>query len=44
MKRLVATLLESDRRRYAAIEATKFGSGGISAVSSLYSLDAKTVR
>jgi hypothetical protein len=44
MKRLFATLLEKDRRRYAAIEAAKLGSGGISAISSLFGLDAKTVR
>lgn len=44
MKRLFATLSEKDRRRYAAIEAAKLGSGGISAISSLFGLDAKTVR
>ncbi len=31
-------------RRYAAIEAAKLGSGGINAISSLFDLDAKTVR
>ena len=44
MKRLFATLSEKDRRRYAAIEAAKLGSSGISAISSLFGLDAKTVR
>jgi hypothetical protein len=44
MKRLFATLSEKDRRRYAAIEAAKLGSGGISAISGLFGLDAKTVR
>lgn len=44
MKRLFATLSEKDRRCYAAIEAAKLGSGGISAISSLFGLDAKTVR
>ena len=44
MKRLYATLSEKDRRRYAAIEAAKLGSGDISAISSLFGLDAKKVR
>ena len=44
MKRLFATLSEKDRRRYAAVEAAKLGSGGISAISSLFGLDAKPVR
>lgn len=44
MKRLFATLSEKDRRRYVAIEAAKLGSSGISAISSLFGLDAKTVR
>jgi hypothetical protein len=44
MKRLFATLSEKDRRRYAAIEAAKLGSGGVSAISGLFGLDAKTVR
>ena len=44
MKRLFATQSEKDRRRYAAIEAAKLGCGGISAISSLFGLDAKTVR
>lgn len=43
MKRLFATLSEKDRRRYAAIEAVKLG-GGIGAISSLFDMDAKTVR
>ena len=44
MKRLFATLSEKDRRRYAAIEAAKLGSGGIDSISSLFGMDAKTVR
>ena len=44
MKRLYATLSEKDRRRYAALEAAKLGSGGISAIAGLFGLDAKTVR
>ena len=44
MKRLFATLSEKDRRRYAAIEAAKLGSSGINAISSLFGLDAKTLR
>jgi hypothetical protein len=44
MKRLFATLSEKDRRRYAAIEAAKLGCGGINAISSLFGMDAKTVR
>ena len=44
MKRLFATLSEKDRRRYAAVEAAKVGNGSISATSSLFGLDAKTVR
>ena len=32
MKRLFATLSEKDRRRYAAVEAAKLGSSGISAI------------
>ena len=44
MKRLFAMLSEKDRRRYAAIEAAKLRSGGISAIAGLFGLDAKTVR
>ena len=44
MKRLYATLSEKDRRRYATIEAAKLGNSGISAISSLFGLDVKTVR
>ena len=44
MQRLLATLAEKDRRRYAAIEAAKLGHGGIEYVSLLFALDPKTVR
>ena len=39
MKRLFATLWEKDRLRYAAIEAAKLGSSGVSAISGLFGLD-----
>lgn len=44
MKRMFAMLSEKDRRRYAAIEAAKLKSSGISAIPSLFGLDARTVR
>ena len=44
MKRLFATLSEKDRSRYAAVEAAKLGSEGISAIAGLFGLDVKTVR
>lgn len=44
MKRLYRSLRENDRRRYAAIEATKLGHGGIEYVARLLCCDAKTVR
>jgi len=44
MQRLLATLSEKDRRRYAGIEAAKLGHGGIDYVSSLFEMDPKTVR
>lgn len=43
MKRLLATLSEKDRRRYAAIEALKLG-GGTEVIAKLFGMDAKTVR
>ena len=43
MKRLFATLSEKDRRRYAAIEAAKLGSG-VEVIAKLFAMDAKTVR
>ncbi|MDB5348925.1 MAG: hypothetical protein JWN86_172 [Planctomycetota bacterium] len=44
MKRLFASLKESDRRRYAAIEAAKPGHGGIEYVASVLGCDPKTIR
>ena len=44
MKRLFATLSKIVRRHYAAVEAAKLGSSGISAIFGLFRLDAKTVR
>jgi hypothetical protein len=44
MKRLFDSLGERDRRRYAAIEATKLGHGGIEYISRLFGCDHKTVR
>jgi hypothetical protein len=44
MKRLFDSLKESDRRRYAAIEAAKLGHGGVQYISSLLGCDPKTIR
>ena len=44
MKRLFDSLKESDRRRYAAIEAAKLGHGGVEYVSTLLGGDPKTIR
>jgi hypothetical protein len=44
MKRLFASLSEGDRRRYAAIEATKLGHGGVEYISALLGCDPKTIR
>ena len=44
MKRLYRSLRENDRRRYAAIEATKLGHGGIEYIARLLGCDSKTVR
>jgi hypothetical protein len=44
MKRLFASLKESDRRRYAAVEAAKLGHGGIEHVASVLGCDPKTIR
>ena len=44
MKRLFDSLKGSDRRRYAAIEATKLGHGGIEYISTLLGCDPKTIR
>jgi len=44
MKRLFDSLSERDRRRYAAIEATKLGHGGIEYVAAVLKCDPKTIR
>jgi hypothetical protein len=44
MKRLYDSLKESDRRRYAAVEATKLGHGGIEYIARVLACDPKTIR
>jgi hypothetical protein len=44
MRRLFESLKESDRRRYAAIEAAKLGHGGVEYISTLLGCDPKTIR
>jgi hypothetical protein len=44
MTRLFDSLRESDRRRYAAIEAAKLGRGGVEYISTLLGCDPKTIR
>lgn len=43
MQRFYRSLNERDRRRYAAIEATKLGHGGIEYVARVLGCDPKTV-
>src|SRR5271165_1229024 len=44
MKKLFDSLSEDDRRRYAAVEATKLGHGGIEYIAQLLQCDPKTIR
>lgn len=44
MTRLFDSLSEKDRRRYAAVEATKLGHGGVEYVARLFGCDPKTIR
>ena len=44
MKRLFGSLKESDRRRYAAVEAAKLGHGGIEYIAGVLGCDPKTIR
>jgi hypothetical protein len=44
MTRLFDSLGERDRRRYAAVEATKLGHGGVEYVAGLFGCDPKTIR
>ena len=43
MVRFYRSLNERDRRRYAAVEATKLGHGGIEYMSQLLGCDPKTI-
>ena len=44
MKKLFDSLSEDDRRRYAAVEASKLGHGGIDYIAKLLQCDPKTIR
>jgi hypothetical protein len=44
MANFYRSLSEKDRRRYAAIEAEKFGHGGVAYVASLFGCDPETIR
>ena len=44
MKRLFEWLSEKDRRRYAAVEAVKFGHGGVEYVARVLGCDPQTIR
>ena len=44
MWRIFGSLEESDRRRYAAIEAAKLGHGGAEYIASVLGCDPKTAR
>jgi hypothetical protein len=44
IKRLFGWLSEKDRRRYAAVEATKLGHGGVEYIARLLACDPKTIR
>ena len=44
MTRLFDSLKESDRRRYAAIEAAKLGYGGVEYIATVLGCDPKTIR
>jgi predicted ArsR family transcriptional regulator len=44
MKRLFDSLAENDRRRYAAVEASKLGHGGIEYIAQILQCDPKTIR
>lgn len=44
MKSLYESLSERDRRRYAGVEASKLGHGGIEYVARVLGCDPKTVR
>jgi hypothetical protein len=44
MKAWYRSLRENDRRRYAALEATKLGPGGDEYIAQLLGCDPKTIR
>lgn len=44
LRAFCASLREKDRRRYAAVEATKLGHGGLAYVARLLRLAPRTVR
>jgi hypothetical protein len=44
MKRLYDSLNEDDRRRYAAVEASKLGHGGTEYIARILQCDPKTIR
>ena len=44
VKRLFDSLRENDRRRYAALEATRLGHGGVEYIARLLACDPKTIR
>jgi len=44
MRHLYRSLSEKDRRRYAAVEAAKFGYGGLAYISELLGCSCDTIR
>ena len=44
MRQLYGSLSEKDRRRYAAVEAEKFGFGGTQYIADLFECDPDTIR
>jgi hypothetical protein len=44
MVTLYGSLSEKDRRRYAAVEAVKFGHGGVRYIADLFGCDPDTIR
>jgi hypothetical protein len=44
MRTFFGSLREKDRRRYAAVEATKLGHGGTGYIAGLLRIDPKTIR
>ena len=44
ISRLYGSLIERDRRRYAAVEAAKLGHGGIEYISRVLGCDPATIR